>query len=109
MRIIATHHCGKEDCDVFKCWDNLHDILCHSDYAERVVSIFAHKIKSEYYGRNRFISNEVISLESLSTPNHTSPLFASDSVSRQVVFHSFLYDERKQDAATTSEHSKRII
>ena len=30
-------------------------------------------------------------------------------VSRQAVFHYFLPDDRKQDDATTAEHSKQII
>ena len=46
VRIIGTHHCGKERFAVFKCWIKQHDVLCQSDYAERIVSSFKHQIKS---------------------------------------------------------------
>ena len=42
-------------------------------------------------------------------PHHPSPFLESDHVSCQAVFNSFLSDERKQDDATTAEHSKHII
>ena len=41
--------------------------------------------------------------------NHTSPLVASDHVSLHVVFHNYVFDDSKQDATITYEHSKRII
>ena len=36
--------------------------------------------------------------------NSTTP-----SCQRQTVFHSFLSDDRKQDAATNTDHSKHLI
>ena len=46
VNILGTHQCGKKRRDAFKLWGNLHDVLCHRDYAEWVVSIFAHQIQS---------------------------------------------------------------
>ena len=40
---------------------------------------------------------------------HSILLFASDHVSRHAVLNYSFSDDRKQDDATTSEHSKRII
>ena len=53
--IIGTHHCGKGRCEVFKRRGNLYDVLYCLDYAERVVSSFAHQIQPEYYGGNRYV------------------------------------------------------
>ena len=33
VRILGTHHCGKERHKAFKFWSKEHDILCRSDYA----------------------------------------------------------------------------
>ena len=46
VRILGPHHCGKESHEAFKCWGNLHDVLCRRDYIERVLSSFDHKINS---------------------------------------------------------------
>ena len=40
VRILGTHHCGKEFHDVLKCRGNLHDVLWRRDYADRLVPIF---------------------------------------------------------------------
>ena len=109
MRILVTHYCGKERCGGFKFWRELYDVLWHCDYKEQVVSSFSHQIQSEYYGGNRYVYIEGIALEHFSASHHNSPLFASDYVSRQFGFNPFFSDYRKQDAATTNEHSKRII
>ena len=59
MRILGTHHCGKEKHEAFKHQGNLYDILCHRDYTEPVVSIYSKQIQSEYYGDNMYLSIEV--------------------------------------------------
>ena len=46
VRILKTRHCGKEQLEVFKCQGNLYAFSCHIDYAEQVVSSFAHQIQS---------------------------------------------------------------
>ena len=46
VRILRTHHCGKERHGEFKRRGNLHDVLCRRDYIERVVSSFDHQIQS---------------------------------------------------------------
>ena len=45
MRILGTHHCGKERREAFKLLRNLHAVLCPRGYAERVVSSFAHQMQ----------------------------------------------------------------
>ena len=55
------------------------------------------------------VSIEGVALEHCSLLYHPSPLFSLYHVSLQVVFRYFLSDNSKQDAATTAEHSKRII
>ena len=66
VRILGTHHCGKELREAFKRQGNLHDVLCYSGYEEQVVSIFSHKIKSEYYDGNRSVYIDGIALEHFS-------------------------------------------
>ena len=72
-----------------------------------MVSSFAHQTKSEYYGGNMYVSNEVTELEHFSALHQSSTLLAPDHVSCQAVFHYFSSDI-KQDAATTAAHSKHI-
>ena len=108
MRILGTHHCGKEHQDTFNRWGNLHDVLFRNDYSERVVSSFSHKIQSEYNGGNRSIFIKGIAVEHFSASHHYSPLLASYHVSSHEML-IFLYDGSKQDAAPTYEHSKHII
>ena len=64
---------------------------------------------TEYYGINISVSIEGIALEHSSVLpkadiNSTTPLRQ-----RHAVFHSFLSDDSKQDAATTTAHSNRLI
>ena len=46
-------------------------MLCCRDYAERMVASFAQKTQSEYYGANRSVSIEVITLDHFSAPAQT--------------------------------------
>ena len=46
----------------FKRHELFQNVIFRRDYAERVVENFAHHIKSEYYGGNRSVSIEGISL-----------------------------------------------
>ena len=109
VRILGTHHCGKERCEAFKCRRKQHDVVCRNNYAERIVSSSAHQIQSEYYVSNRYVSIEGIESEHLSASDQASSSFTSDTVSHQGVFHSFLLDDIKQVAATTAAHSKYIM
>ena len=52
VRIVGTNHCGEILRTAFKRRELSQDLTCRRDYAERVVAIFAHKIKPEYYGGN---------------------------------------------------------
>ena len=66
MRILVTNHRGELRCTAFKIRELFQDVLCRSDYAERVVARFVHQIQSEYYGRNISVYIEDISLENFS-------------------------------------------
>ena len=84
-------------------------VLCRRDYAERVVARFSNKIQSEYYGGNRSVSIEAIALEHFSAAPQADINSTSPSRPRHAIFHSFLSDYIKQDDATTTAHSKRLI
>ena len=62
VRIIDTNHCGEMQCTAFKRRELFQDVLFSHDYDERVVTRFANQIQSEYYGRNKSVSIEVIAL-----------------------------------------------
>ena len=72
------HHCGKERREAFKNTRKQYDILCRCDYVERILSSFAHQIQSEYYGRNRSVYIEGISLDHFSASNQSSSSLTSD-------------------------------
>ena len=93
----------------FKRRELFQDVLCCCDYAERVVASFTNQIQSEYHGGNRSVSIEGITLEHFSAATQAD--INSSTLSRpwHAVFHSFLSDNSKQDAATTTTHSKRLI
>ena len=61
IRIVGTNQCGNTRHEEFKRRRENKDVLCHRDYAERLVASFAHQIKSECYGVKRSISIEEIS------------------------------------------------
>ena len=44
VRILGTYHCGAMRRTAFKRRELFQDVLCHSDYAERVVASFTNKI-----------------------------------------------------------------
>ena len=73
MRILVTLYCGKELRERFKLWVNINDVLCCSDYAERLISNFSRQIQSEYYGGNRSVSIEGIALEQFSVSQYPIP------------------------------------
>ena len=60
VHILGTNHCGEMRRTAFKRRELFQDFLCRRDYAERVVSNFANKIQSEYYGGNRSVYIEGI-------------------------------------------------
>ena len=55
-----------------------------------------------------YISIQVITLEKFSMSHHSSPLLASDHVSRHAVVNPPPPDDRKKYDATPSAHSKLI-
>ena len=93
----------------FKQSELFQDVLYHRDYYERVVVIFSNQIQSEYYGGNIYVSIEGISLEHFSTVPQTNINSTTPSRQCHAVFHSFLSDDNKQDAATSTAHIKHLI
>ena len=85
------------------------DVLCRRDYSENVVASFDNQIQSEYYGGNRSVYIEGIALEHFSTAPHTDINSSTLSRPRHAVFHSFLSDDSKEDAANATAHYKRFI
>ena len=109
VRILGTNHCGEMWHTAFKRRELFQDIICCRDYAERVVASFTNQIQYEYYGVNRSVSIEGISLEHFSAALQVDINSSTLSRPRHAVFHSFLSVDSKQDAATTTAHSKRLI
>ena len=46
VQILGINHCGDSCRTVFKRRESFQEVLCHRDYDDRVVAIFAHQIKS---------------------------------------------------------------
>ena len=86
----------------FKRREFFKDVLCRRDYAERVVASFANQIQSECYGGNISVSIEGIALEHFSTAPQADISSSTLSRPRHAVFHPFLSDDSKQDAATNT-------
>ena len=93
----------------FKCRKSLQDVLCCSDYAERVIAISPHKIQSEYYGGNISVSIEGITLEHFNSLPQKEINTSTKPCPCNELFHFVLLDDSKQDDATTNEHRKRFI
>ena len=109
VRILGTNHCGELRRTAFKRRELFQDFLCRCDYSERVVVSFSNQIQSEYYGVNISVYIEGIALEHFSTAPQADINSSTLSHPRHAVFHSFLSEDSKQDAATTTAHSKRLI
>ena len=109
MRILSKNHCGEIRCTAFKQHELFQDVLCRHDYAGRLIASFANKIQSEYYGGNRSVSIEFIALENFSAVPQADINSSTLSRQRHAVFHSFLSDDSKHDAATTTTHTKELI
>ena len=93
----------------FKRRELFQDVICRRDCTERLVASFAHQIQSEYYGVNISVYIECIELEHFSALTKADINSTTPSRQRHAVFHYFLSNNSKQDAATTTAHSKRLI
>ena len=109
VRILGTNYWGEMRRTSFNWHELLQYVICCRDYAERIVASFAHQIYSEYYGGNRSVYIEGFVLEHFITLPQKNINSTTLSCQRHEDFHSFLSDDSKQDAATTTEHSKRLI
>ena len=69
---------------------------------------FAQQIESEYYGINRYVSIEGISLEHFSAPTQIETSETPQSHTMNDVFH-LKQNDIKQDAVKNIAHTKRII
>ena len=104
VRILGTNHCGALQCTAFKCCKLFQDVLCRRYYDERTVVSVSHQIQPECYGRNISVSIEGIALEQRRTS-----IQLHHNVNLTQCFTIFLFDDSKQDAATTTTHSKSLI
>ena len=109
VRIVGTNHCGELRRTAFKWHELFQYVLCRRDYVERLVASFSNQIHSEYCGGNRYLSIEGIALENFSAAPQADMNSSTLSCPRHAVFHYFLSDDSKQDAATTTAHSKQLI
>ena len=109
VQILGTNNCGDSHQNAFKRRKSFQDVLCLRDYAERVVASFSHQIQSEYYGGNISVSIEGIALKHSSALTQTEIKSSKKKFPHHAVFHYFLSDDSKQDAATTTAHIKRLI
>ena len=104
VRIFGTNHCGEMRRTAFKRCELFQDVLSHLDYAERLVASFVNKIQSEYYGGKISVYIECISLEHFSAVPQTNINSTTPSLKRNALFYSFLPDDSKQDADTTTAY-----
>ena len=81
------NHCGDYRQTEFKRHKSFQYLLCHRDYAERVVASFPHQRQSEYYGVNRYVSIEGIALEHFSALPQTEINSSTKPCPRHAVFH----------------------
>ena len=89
IQIIGTNHCGDSRITVYKRRKSFQIVLCCRDYADKVFVCFAYQIQSEYYGGNRSVSIEVISMENFSALPQTEINSSAKPCPRHTVFHSF--------------------
>ena len=73
----------------FKRRELFQDVLCCRDYFERVVAIFSNQIQSEYYGGNRSVSIEGITLQHFSAAPQADINSSTLSRPRHAIFHFF--------------------
>ena len=71
VQILGTNQCGESRLTALKCRESFQDVICYHDYTERVITSFSRQIQSEYYGGNRSVSIEGITLEHFSALPHT--------------------------------------
>ena len=107
--ILGINHCGKLQRTDFKCCELFQYVLCRSDYAERVVARFSHKIQSDYYYGNRSVYIESIELENFIAFTKGIYQFNYTITSTSCSVSLFLSDDSKNDAATNTAHSKSLI
>ena len=87
VQIIGTNNCGKTHCEAFKRRRAKKEMFCCRDYADRVIASFAHQIQSEYYGGNRSVSIEGITLENFSAPAHKETEVTLQARTHHAVLH----------------------
>ena len=109
LQILGTNHCGDSRQNSFKRRKSFQDMVCRRDYSEGGVASFDNQIQSEYYGGNRSVSIEGIVLEHFSALPQTEINSSTKLCPCHAVIHSFLSDDSKQDAATTTAHSNCFI
>ena len=89
VRILGKNHSGAMRHTSFKRRELFQDVICRRDYIEKVVARFAHQIQSEYYGVNRSVSIEGITLEHFSALPKADIKSTTPSRQCHAVFHYF--------------------
>ena len=109
VRILVTHHCGNTRQEVFNCCSYFHDVLWHWYYEDCVVDSISHQIQSEYHGDNKYVSIKGVYLDHCTATDQETSSFSLHIRTHHDVFHLFMSNNSKQDAATTASHIRRII
>ena len=109
IQILVTNNCGDSRRTAFKHREPFQYVLCRRDYSERVVASFTHHVKSEYYGGNRSVYIDGISLEHLCALPQTEIKSSTKSCPSHTMFHYFLSDGIRQDSDNTTENIKSLI
>ena len=63
VQILGINHCGDSLQNAFKRCKYFQDVPCCRDYDDGVVASLPHKIKSELYGENKYVSIDAIVFE----------------------------------------------
>ena len=109
VRILGTNRCFEIRCTALKSCQLFLDVICCSDYAERLVASFYHKIQSEYYCVNRSMYIEGFALENFSALPKADINSTTKSRQHHAVFHYFLSYDSKQDATTNTAEINSFI
>ena len=89
MRIRVTNHCGAIRHTAFKLSELFQNVLRRFYYAERIFERFPNQIQLKYYGVNRSVSIEGISLKYFIALPKRDISSTTPSRQRHSVFHYF--------------------
>ena len=85
VRILGNNYFGNTHHETLKRRRENQHVLCHCDYAERVVASFAHQIQYEHYGGNLYVFVGGIALENFSAPQQTETATPKQALTHHAV------------------------